>query len=223
MQTTPPSPPLPINYVFLDYENVRKFDPKVIGNRTVSFTLLVGAKQPKLPVELVEALLENSASVQLVRLSSSGKNALDFTLTYYLGRAVQADPRAYFHVISKDKGFDPMIEHLRTREIRAKRHEDFSTLTFAMPPKADQAASAGKIVKQALTPDESFARALAHLKKNINNRPKRKVTLVKHLTAFIGLGATDAKVEALIKRLNNDGHIKIGSDNAVTYQLKAAK
>lgn len=172
-------------------------------------------------MELVEALLENAASVKLVRLSSSGKNALDFTLTYYLGRAVQEDPRAYFHVVSKDKGFDPMIEHLRSREIKAKRHGDFSTLTFAMPPKPDQAVTAIKPAKQPFTPAESFARALAHLKKNTNNRPKRKVTLVKHLTALIGLGATDAKIEALIKRLINGGHIKIGSNNAVTYDLSS--
>jgi len=57
--------------------------------------------------------------VQLVRLTATGKNALDFTLAYYVGRAVAADPTGFFHIVSKDTGYDPLIEHLRSKHIRA--------------------------------------------------------------------------------------------------------
>src|SRR5690349_15814188 len=86
-------------------------------------------------VSLVEKLFENAVSVQLVRLASSGRNALDFTLAYYVGRSVAADPMGHFHIVSKDAGYDPLIEHLRSRHISARRHDSFATLTFAAPVK----------------------------------------------------------------------------------------
>src|SRR3954471_10219744 len=99
--------PLPLNHVFVDFENVHTVDLSVIGSKAVSFTLLVGLRQTKLDVSLVEKLFEHAVSVQLVRLTSAGKNALDFTLAYYVGRAVAADPTGFFHIVSRDTGYDP--------------------------------------------------------------------------------------------------------------------
>src|SRR5438477_9405351 len=127
--------PHPVNHVFVDFENVHEIDLAVIGSKAVSFTLLVGPRQPKLDVSLVEKLFEHAVAVQLVRLTSAGKNALDFTLAYYVGRAVAADPTGFFHIVSKDAGYDPLIEHLRSKHIRARRHDDFTTLTFSWPAK----------------------------------------------------------------------------------------
>ena len=49
----------PVNYVFVDYENVHDVDLALIGSTTVFLTLLVGARQNRLDVELVEKLIEN--------------------------------------------------------------------------------------------------------------------------------------------------------------------
>src|ERR1041385_8472567 len=127
--------PPPVNHIFVDFENVHEIDLAVIGSKAVSFTLLLGPKQTRLEIALVEKLLQHAATVQLVRLTSSGKNALDFTLAYYVGRAVAGDPSGYFHIVSKDGGYDPLIEHLRSKHIRAQRHTDFSTLTSVGPAK----------------------------------------------------------------------------------------
>jgi hypothetical protein len=81
-----------MNHVFVDYENVHEVAPALIGAKSVSLTLLLGARQTKLDAALVEKLMENAASVQLVRLNTSGRNALDLALAYYVGRAVVADP-----------------------------------------------------------------------------------------------------------------------------------
>ena len=127
--------PPPVNHVFVDYENVHTIDLTVIGSKAVSFTLLLGARQTKLDAALVEKLLQHAATIQLVRLTSSGKNALDFALAYYVGRAVAADPSGYFHIISKDGGYDALIEHLKSKHIRIRRHNDFASLTFSVPAK----------------------------------------------------------------------------------------
>jgi hypothetical protein len=198
----------PVNYVFVDYENVPDVDHSLIGARTVHLTLLLGARQTKLDAALVEKLMAHASAVQLVRLNSSGKNALDFALAYYMGRAAQADPNAHFHIVSKDTGFDPLIEHLRTRHVHARRHPDYSTLTFSTPPKPPAAG-----------PDDTLQRVLEHLRKNTNNRPKRKATLIAHLTAFCGKTSTVAEVEAVIERLRQARHLSIGDKEAVSYHL----
>jgi hypothetical protein len=153
-------------------------------------------------------MMEHAASVQLVRLTSSGRNALDFALSYYLGRAVLADPTAYFHVVSGDKGFDPLIEHLRSRHVHAHRHDDFTTLTFSGPTKAP-----------APPPGDLQTRVLELLKKNSANRPTRKAKLISYLITFAGKTATKADVVKLIETLREAGHISFGEKDAVTYHV----
>jgi len=200
------------NYVFIDYENVHEVDLSLVENKMFNVTLLLGARQKKLDAALVEKLIENAASVQLVRLTTSGKNALDFAVAYYLGKAVNADPSAYFHIVSKDTGFDPLIKHLQSRSVRAHRHCDYTSLTVTASSKSTPKA-APKV------PDDLLARVIAHLRKHANNRPKRKKTLVSHLTAFSGKSASGSGVEELIESLSKAGHLSIGDKGAVTYNL----
>ena len=195
-----------MNHVFVDFENVHEVDPALIGAKSVSLTLLLGARQTKLDTALVEKLMEHAATVQLVRLTSSGSNSLDFALAYYLGRAVMADPTGCFHIVSKDMGFKPLIEHLQSRHINAQRHDDFTALTSSGPAKPPSAP-----------PEDLFARVLEHLRKNVTSRPKRKKTLVSHLLAFCGPTVTEADVVNLIERLRKAGHLTISDKDAVTY------
>ena len=205
--------PPPMNHVLVDFENVLEIDLSIIGMKSVSFTLLLGAQQKRLNAELVETLMEHATSVQLVRLTSSGPNALDFALAYYLGRAATSDPTGYFHVVSKDAGFDPLIDHLKTRRLRVRRHDDFSTLTFSAPAPTPPKPSAPPATNDSLT------RALTHLGKNTKNRPKRNRTLESHLLDHFGKGATAEAITTLIERLKQDGHISIDEKGAVSYHL----
>lgn len=204
--------PPPMNHIFVDFENVHEVDPALIGAKSVSLTLLLGSQQTDLDAALVEKLLEHAANVQLVRLTSSGKNALDFALAYYLGRAVLSDPTGHFHIVSGDTGFDPLIEHLRSRHIHACRHNNYAPLTTparvpAPPP-----------TKPPSTPPEDlFTRAAEHLRKLVTNRPKRKKTLVSHLRARFDKTATDAAMLDLVARLEKAGHVSINEKDAVTY------
>ena len=54
-------------------------------------------------------------------MSGHGPDALDFHIAYYIGRLSAAHPDAYFHIISKDKGFDPLIKHLKSQKIFCSR------------------------------------------------------------------------------------------------------
>ena len=214
MPATSDLPP-PMNHVFLDFENVQQIDVSMIGAKSVNFTLLLGAKQTKLDAGLVEKLMEHAASVHLVRLASSGKNALDFALAYYVGRAVSAAPGAFIHIVSKDTGFDPLVEHLRSRHIHAHRHDSFATLTFSGTARAATVAPKAEPAAQ----EEPLNRILEHLRKNVANRPKKKKTLLSHLKSQLGKNATDADAAGLLEKLQQAGHVRIGDKEVVTYQV----
>ena len=61
--------------------------------------------------------------VTLVPRSGSGKNALDFQLTYYVGYIAARQSGATFVIVSNDQGYDPMLEHARELGFDARRCE----------------------------------------------------------------------------------------------------
>lgn len=217
--------------MFVDYENVHAVDPAIIGSKTVHVTLLLGAKNTKLDATVVEKLMQHAATVEMVRLKTSGRNALDFALAYYLGRAVLADPCGYFHIVSKDKGYDALIEHLRSKHIRARRHDDFTTLTFsvatkppaAAPPVPKPVAKSPPKLKSAPTHLETLeARVLAHLHKPTTNRPRTKSKLISHLITHLGKKVTEAEVLELVEMLGQAGHLVVHNTGKITYRLSQA-
>jgi len=38
------------------------------------------------------------------------------------------DPEGYFHIISKDTGFDPLIKHLKAKKMRVNRRKDLAEI-----------------------------------------------------------------------------------------------
>jgi hypothetical protein len=198
---------LPVNYVFVDYENMHEVDLALIGRKTVHLTLLLGAQQTRLDSTLVEKLVAHAGSVRLVRMNASGRNALDFALAFYVGKAAQIDPTAYFHIVSKDTDFDPLVDHLKSQHIRAQRYGDYVSLTFTSPP---------KILNE--TPEELFARVIAQLR-NSTNRPTRRKKLENYLATICRRTKSPTEIHELIDKLCKRGNLAIGQNEVVTYRL----
>jgi hypothetical protein len=228
-----------VNYVFVDYENVQDIDLSIIGAQAVHFTLLLGLRNKKLDADVVEKLLANAASVQLVRLSADGRNALDFTLAYYVGRAAAMDPAGFYHIVSRDKGYDPLVAHLRSKHIEARRHDSFASLPFSKwstpaVPTVSQAAAVPRDEPQkspapmgaapqlkAMAPalDDAATRILTHLRAHPRNRPKRKRTLSHHLPSILGNQINEVEALKLIETLRRGRHLAIDDKGVVTYNL----
>lgn len=96
--------------------------------------------------------------VTAVPIARPGKNALDFHLSYYMGYISARQPDATFIVISKDKGYDPMLEHARDLGFLTTRRE-FCKTVAVVPPR-----SAEKIVDKMLH-DMAIAQAVPAKKK----------------------------------------------------------
>ncbi len=235
--------PLPTNHVFVDFENVHEIDPAVFGHKSVSFTLLLGPVQKKLDAALVEQLLNHAGTVELVRLAEPGRNALDFALAFYLGRAVQTDPLDFFHIVSHDKGYDPLVEHLRHRHIRARRHDDFSALHFdgdgklsapqtkpaptpvavpPPPPVPTKIAVTQPTATGTLHLGDQARLLLEYLRRNAKNRPGKEATLIRHTRSFFGDKITESDAKALIAELRVAKILIIDPKGKLDYQRLSA-
>ncbi|MFT3781480.1 MAG: PIN domain-containing protein [Nibricoccus sp.] len=229
------TPPF-INHIFVDFENVHEVDLSLIGQKSFHITVLIGPKQTKLDAALVEKLLKHTDSAHLVRLKESGYNAVDFSLAYYVGRAAVLYPSAFFHIISKDTGYDPLVAHLRSNQVRAHRHADFASLkemlnngksstaptekpspipTPATPVPADTTIAK----KKTSLPDERVARTLEHLQSHAKNRPAKETTLVHHILTILGKDATETNAKQVIHSLRAINKLSITDKGRVEYHV----
>ena len=109
------------NFVLIDSENVKPEYIERLKHDHFRLVVFVGANLTRLNFPLVNAVQALGANGSYVQISSHGPSALDFHIAYYIGKLSAANPGAYFHIISKDKGFDPLIKHLKDQKIYCSR------------------------------------------------------------------------------------------------------
>jgi hypothetical protein len=98
-------------HVLIDWENVQPNDADVraLVPEATDLWLFHGPNQKN--VASHHAAFGERATP--VRIARTGKNALDFHLSFYIGYIAARDPQARFVVISNDKGYGPMLDHAR--------------------------------------------------------------------------------------------------------------
>ncbi len=213
----------PVNHVFVDFENVKTVDRSVVASKNLRLYLFLGPQNKKLDIAVVECLLEHAQTVQMIRSPKAGKNALDFVLAYHLGQAVLTEPKAHFHIISKDTGFDALIDLLKSKNIKAKRHPDWTALSLQSAPAAP-APAAKHPAKPSPAPTKTSLSAAAEkmldsLKKSATIRPKKNKTLITYARNFSGKDKPDTEAEKLIAELKRIKALEIDEKGNVSYKL----
>jgi len=201
-----------LHFVFVDFENVQDIDLGLVAGKPAHVMLLLGKNQKKLDIALVQQIRRLADKVELVEVGASGHNALDMTLAYYLGRAVQRDPEAQFHIVSKDADFDPMIGHLQAQLIKVARFGSFSALPFLPQPKAASVT--------AKPPETRRAKVIARLKSPaIRNRPSSRKALLAHINTALGKETSEAGAADILRELVDSRVLSIDSRGKVTYAV----
>jgi len=108
--------------------NVQPDLSPLLEREDVVVLVFVGARQSKLPFALIDAVQKMGGRANYVHLSQAGRNALDMHIALYLGRMLQSYPNARFHVISKDRGYEPLLSHINLCDRRASLWADLSKL-----------------------------------------------------------------------------------------------
>lgn len=176
-----------INYVLVDHENVQPTDLNLLDREDVRLWVFVGAAQTKLSSELAIQMQAMRERADYVRISGNGSNALDFHIAFYIGQLAGVDPRGFFHIISKDTGFDPLVQHLKTKKILACRSVAVGDMPLFKPvlanaPVAPAPAPTASVKKTAKAVTIVVEKAPPSVKKVAVAVPK-KVAQAKVMTA----------------------------------------
>jgi len=194
-----------INYVLIDYENVQPETLASLEGIRSQVILFIGANQVKIPFCIAASIQHLGSRAEYIKISANGKNAADFHIALYLGRLIELDNKGFFHIISKDKGFDSIIQHLKEKGIFACRSSSIDAMPCFSIPTLSQALN------------EQLQIVLRHVSKM--NPPAQIKTLKGTIRAILknNLLSSD-NIDAIITELQNLGHIKI-SGQRITWSL----
>ena len=223
------------NYIFVDYENVRgqSMDFDLVEGKRVEVILLMGKLQKELPVDFVRSMLKYAGQFRIEKFDHSGKNALDFVVAYHIGRTAALDPSGFFHVLSGDKDFDPLLTHLRANHVKANRYDAFAKIPCfaAAEPKSVNKAPKTKPASPAKLPPTSedrpaanptlppLAERLEKLKEHFaKNQPKRRKTLESSINGRFGKQMSEADIGVTIDAMVEAGRIAISEKGVVEWK-----
>ena len=235
-------PGVKTNYVLIDYENVQVKSLALLNGDQFRVRVFLGKNNTKIDRELADTMQKMGDRADYIMLESSGKNALDFHIAYYLGVLVGVDPTAHFHIISKDTDFDPLVKHLKTRTVLAARTKSIEEMSCfdsapiavegalespmspakrgkaAPPPKAKATPSVGK---PSPTPEEQYEAVIEDLNYRKSGRPATMKTLLNTIHTKIGKERPSAEAQAVCDVLVARKHVLVNGLK-VSYPLPTA-
>ena len=193
------------NFVLIDFENVNPTSLTGLDGDHFEIMVFVGAHQSKVPFELVNSLQRFGERARYIKIAGNGRNALDFHIAYYVGELAAQHPTAYFHIISKDTGFDPLIQHLKSRKVlccRSPRIDDIPLIKAA----------------DIKSPNERAQMLIAKLQLPKATKPRTSKTLSSTIAAFFQKQLADEEIAAVITAMQGLGFLTI-VDGKISYTL----
>lgn len=209
----------PAHFVFVDFENINNVDLAGIGGKSARIALLIGQTSKRPDWSLTQQIHRHASQVELVEAGVSGRNALDLVLAYRLGHTASQHPGAAFHIVSKDKDFDPLISHLRNQGVNVVRHDAFAALPFltsAIRP-TKVMPSTTKTTGTAAKPDERLEKLIDRLQNKPKARPVRRKTLLSHINAFFGHKLSPSELDDIVDQLITRRVIAMNEKDRVEY------
>jgi hypothetical protein len=114
--------------ILVDWENVQPELLPALNLEDTRVLVFIGPHQSKLPFAIVQAVQMFGERAQYVQVNKQGNEALDMHIAFYIGQLVAELKNAYFHVIAKDRDYDPLIAHLKSRRIGAAKWPDLASI-----------------------------------------------------------------------------------------------
>lgn len=192
------------NYILIDYENVQPKSLSILNGHDFRVIVFVGENQTKIPFELASALQVLGSNASYVKIGGNGPNALDFHIAFYIGQLAEKDPDAYFHIISKDSGFDPLIKHLKGRKIHAQREKDLAEIPWLR-------------ISSTTSVEEKIEAIVKSLTARGHARPRKVKTLANTINALFMKKLEEGELVALIEQLKKRGVIVVKSES-ISYK-----
>jgi hypothetical protein len=222
--------------LFVDFENVPKVDLSALPD-DVHVPFFFGASQKTVPKALFDVARRLGERFISIDIEGQGKNALDFHIAFYLGELLNSAPRAECVILSRDKGFDPLVRHLVGRGFAVRRvgtvAEAFAGERASRAERAERtersprAERAAPRAPRAPAPERQRrapavdAEALERVKHWLarlpaRNRPRKRKGLVASLKSHLAGKLETPALEALVDALVAEGVVS-AKDGALTW------
>lgn len=196
---------LNIGYILIDYENIQPIDLKNLDDDFFRVKVFLGANQAKISTKLATAMQCLKDRGEYIQISGCGKNALDFHITYYLGKLISTEPEAHYYIISNDTGFDPLITHIKDKKTKISRVKTIGDI-----PKIK--------VKHIQILPQRVSFILEQLKIQKNSKPATVATLQNMIKSRFQNTIETKDIESIIEELAKKKHITI-HEKKVTYHF----
>lgn len=109
-----------MQHLIIDFEKVQPADLDCLDADSVHVWLFLGSEQQEtLPLRLVESLCRFGKKVHFIHVHNNAPSALDFYLSFYLGKIIDHDRDAIIGILSQDSGYDVLVEHVQ-QSLQAK-------------------------------------------------------------------------------------------------------
>ncbi|MDR2467334.1 MAG: hypothetical protein LBD22_00015 [Spirochaetaceae bacterium] len=181
-------------YILVDYENVQDINTDIITEK-IKMLIIVGENQKKISVSLIQKTQPYGDSIEWMQIRSYGKkNALDFFIVYFLGLYTALQKNKEFIIYSKDTGYDPLIEYLKSKSYNVRRIVSFKQLDCLA---LDSQNGTGQ--------NDDHAETLSKIRENLNKvaankRPKSKKGLSGHIKSLLKIKQDD-DVDRIIEEM----------------------
>ena len=193
------------NYVLIDYENVHPKNLELLTQHPFKVLVFVGETQAKIPFDLADSMQLLGNHARYLKITGTGQNALDFHIAYYIGELSAKEPDANFHIISKDKGFDPLIRHLKAKKINVMREKDLAEIPLLQLPTSTSM-------------DEKVAAIVKNLGGRGQSRPRKVRTLKNTINSLFTKKLDDGELSTLVREMQKRKLIVVNQNN-VSYKL----
>lgn len=190
--------------LLVDFENVHQID---LGRLDESYQIIifVGAGQKSVPIELVTNAQKLGSRLEWQRVDAQGNNALDFFIACQLGRVFEKSPQFHCIVLSKDKGFDPLLRHLNKIGLKCKRLNSL----LELDPKTTQPDE----------PNPNYERVVELLGKSEKKaRPRKLKTLSQHISSMFQKKIKQVEIDRIIDILFANKLIS-ETNGTITYEF----
>ena len=187
-------------FLLIDYENIQK-EKLADVPEDLHIKVFVGHSQKSIPVELVQQTQPRGSTIEWIKIEGQGKNALDFHIAYYIGKLQTEHQAASFAILSKDKGFDPLVVHINKLKGNCRRVNSLFELRWV----TDNAFK-----------NQIIEKTLDNLQKS--TRPKNRNALKKHIAHNPNMDLSDSDLDKIIHCLFTKGFVA-ETDGKLSYSL----
>jgi len=210
--------------LLVDYENIGKLDLGAIP-AGVRVPFFFGASQRSVPTEFLKAALKLGERFVPIDIEGQGKNALDFHIAFYMGEYLARSPQTPCVILSKDKGFDPLIKHLVRRGFAVRRANSITEAlgTRAPPAAAPRSAGAARPAAARLAAHGDGGVLLAEARQLLAGtqkirRPRKRKGLIAVLHSHFSKKVPESELQGLLDKLIARGELS-ESNGAITYHF----